>query len=50
MEPKTVWRLPKGNIELVPKEKILDFKPTPRLEQVGDEHPEEMENGEHHAG
>jgi hypothetical protein len=49
-EPKTVWHLPKRDIELVAKKKVLDFKPAPRLEQVGDEHPEEMEDGKHHTG
>jgi hypothetical protein len=27
---------PQGNIELMPKKQVLDFKPAPRLEKVGD--------------
>ena len=49
-QPKTVWRPPKGDVELVAKKKVLDFKPAPRLEQVGDVRPEEMDNGKRHAG
>jgi hypothetical protein len=45
-----VWRAPKGNIELVPKKKVLDFELPPRLEQAADERPEQMEDGKHHAG
>jgi hypothetical protein len=45
-----VWRAPKRNIELVPKKKVLDFELPPRLEQAGDEGPEQMEDGKHHAG
>jgi hypothetical protein len=41
---------PKGNIELVPKKKVLDFKLPPRLEQAGDQRLEQMEDGKHHAG
>jgi hypothetical protein len=32
-QPQAVWRAPKGNIELVPKKKVLDFELPPRLEQ-----------------
>jgi len=49
-QPQAVWRAPKGNIELVPKEKVLDFELPPRLEQAGDERPEQMEDSKHHAG
>ena len=30
---------PQGNIELMPEKEVLDFKLTPRPEQVGDERP-----------
>ena len=49
-QPQAVWRAPKGNIELVPKKKVLDFKLPPRLEQAGNKRPEQMEDGKHHAG
>jgi hypothetical protein len=29
----------------MPKKKILDFKPAPRLEQVGEKRPKQMEHG-----
>jgi hypothetical protein len=35
-QPHTLRSTPQGNIELMPKKEILDFKPAPRLEQVGD--------------
>jgi hypothetical protein len=34
----------------MPKKEILDFKPAPRLEQVGDKRPKRMEHGKHHGG
>jgi hypothetical protein len=41
---------PQGNIELMSKKKVLDFKPAPRLEQIGDIHSKQMEDGKHRAG
>jgi len=38
---------PQGNIELMPKKEVLDFKLTPRPEQVGDERPEQLEDRKH---
>jgi hypothetical protein len=29
MQPQTVWCTPQGNIELMPKKEVLDFKPAP---------------------
>jgi hypothetical protein len=49
-QQQTMWRVPNGNIELVTKKKVLDFKLASRLEQAGDERPEEMKDGKHHAG
>jgi hypothetical protein len=43
-------RTPQGNIELMPKKEILDFKPAPRLEQIGDKRPKQMEDGKHRVG
>jgi len=34
----------------MPEKEVLDFKPAPRPEQVGDEHPKQMEDGKHRAG
>jgi hypothetical protein len=35
-QPQTLWCALQGNIQLMPKKEILDFKPAARLEQVGD--------------
>jgi hypothetical protein len=35
---------PQGNIELMSKKKVLDFKPAPRLEQIDDKRPKQMED------
>jgi hypothetical protein len=29
-QPQTVWSTSQGNIQLVPKKEVLDFKPAPR--------------------
>jgi hypothetical protein len=34
----------------MPKKEILDFKPAPRLEQVSDKRPKQMEHGKHRGG
>jgi hypothetical protein len=34
----------------MPKKEILDFKPAPRLEQVADKRPKQMEHGKHRGG
>ena len=38
---------PQRNIELMPEKKVLDFKPAPRPEQVGDRRSEQKEDGKH---
>jgi hypothetical protein len=38
---------PQGNIELMPKKKVLGFKPARGLEQAGNEGPNQMEDGKH---
>jgi hypothetical protein len=41
---------PQGNIELMPKEEVLDLKPPPRLEQqVDDERADQVRNREHRS-
>jgi hypothetical protein len=49
-QSQTVRWTPQGNIELMPKKEILDFKPASRLEQVGDKRPKQMEHGKHRGG
>ena len=39
-----------SSAELMPKKEVLDFKPAPRLEQVGNKRPEKMEDGKHRCG
>src|SRR5262249_50905411 len=46
-QSKTRWRTPQGDTELMTKKQVLDFKPSPRLEQVDAEHSERMQNREH---
>jgi len=40
-------RTPHRDIELMPQIQILDFKPPPRLESVGNENNEQVQWGEH---
>jgi hypothetical protein len=42
-------RTSKGNIQLMSKKKILDFKPVWRLAQSGDKRRKQMEDGKHRA-
>jgi hypothetical protein len=44
------WCTSQGNIELMPKKQVLDFKPAPRLEKVGDGRSEQTEDGKHRVG
>jgi hypothetical protein len=48
-QPRTMRRTSEGNIELMPKKEILDFKPVSRLEQSGDKRRKQMEDGKHRA-
>jgi hypothetical protein len=50
LQPQTVWCTPQGNIELMPKKEVLDFKPAPRPEQVDDKRPKQMEDRKHRRG
>ena len=49
-KPQMVRYTPQGNIELMPEKEVLDFKLTPRPEQVGDERPEQLEDRKHRTG
>ena len=46
-QSKTRGRPPQGNVELMTEKQILGFKPAPRLEQVGDEHSERVQDRKH---
>jgi hypothetical protein len=41
---------PQGNIELMPEKEVLDFKPAPRPQQVGDKRPKQLKECKHRAG
>jgi len=45
-----VRRAPQGDIELVSEKEVLDFKPTPGPEQVGDKRPKQLEDRKHRTG
>jgi hypothetical protein len=40
-------RTPQGDAELMTKEEVLGFKRAVRLEQVNDEHPEQVQDCKH---
>ena len=48
-QSKTRWCPPQGDVELMAKKQILSFKPAPRLEQVGDEHSERVQDRKHRS-
>jgi hypothetical protein len=45
-----MWCTPQGYIELMSEKEILDFKPAPRLEQVADKRPKQIEDRTHRVG
>jgi hypothetical protein len=49
MQPQTRRRPPQGDVELMAQKQILSFEPAPRLEQIGDEHCQQMEDRKHHV-
>jgi hypothetical protein len=40
-------RLPQSDVELMTKKEVLDFKPVPRLKQVGDIRPKQVDDHKH---
>ena len=44
MQSKTRWCPPQSNVELMAEKQILGFRPGPRLEQVGEEHSERVQD------
>jgi hypothetical protein len=49
-KPQTVRRTPQRNIELMPEKEVLDFKSSPRPEQISDKRPKQPEDHKHRAG
>ena len=41
---------PQSDVELMTKKEVLDFKPVPRLEQVGDIRSKQVDNHKHRIG
>jgi hypothetical protein len=48
-QPKTRWCPPQSDVELMTEKQILGFKPAQRLEQVGDEHSERVQDHKHRS-
>jgi hypothetical protein len=49
-QSETLRCAPQGDVELMTKKEVLDFKPASRLDQVGDIHSKQMDNRKHHFG
>jgi len=49
MQPQMARRTPQGNIELMPKEQVLDFKLAVRPEQISGKRREQTEGRKHHV-
>jgi hypothetical protein len=48
-QSETRRRMSQGDAELMAEQQILSLKPAPRLEQVGDEHSERMQDRKHRS-
>ena len=48
-QSKTRWCPPHGDGELMAEKQILSLKPASRLEQVGDEHSERVQDRKHRS-
>jgi hypothetical protein len=49
-QSKTRRRTPQGDAELMTEKQVFGLKPTSRLEQVGDEHSERVQDCKHRPG
>jgi hypothetical protein len=49
-QSKTRRRTPQGDAELMTEKQVLGLKQAPRLEQVGDEHSERVQDCKHRLG
>jgi hypothetical protein len=47
VQPQTRRRSPQCDVELMTEKQVLGFKPASRLEDVGDEHNEQVQDGKH---
>jgi hypothetical protein len=49
VQSNTRRRTPQGDAELMTEKQVLGFKPAPRLEQIGDEHSERVQDRKHRS-
>jgi hypothetical protein len=49
VQPQTARCTSQGNIELMPKKQVLDFKLVPRPEQISGKRREQTEDRKHHV-
>jgi hypothetical protein len=47
VQPQTRRRSPQCDVELMTEKQVLGFEPASRLEDVGDEHHEQVQDGKH---
>jgi len=48
-KPQTMRCTPQSNIELMPEKEVLEVKPAPQPEQVGDNRPKQLEDRKHRS-
>ena len=49
MQPQPTRNAPQGNIELMAKKQVLNFKPAPGPEQISDKRCKQMKKRKHHV-
>jgi hypothetical protein len=49
-QPQALWRSSQDNVELMTQKEVLNFKPAPRLEQIGDKYSKQVDDRKHRIG
>jgi hypothetical protein len=49
-QTQTLWRSSQDNVELMTQKEVLNFKPAPRLEQIGDKCSKQVDDRKHRIG
>jgi hypothetical protein len=49
-QPQTLRRSFQDNVELMTQKEVLNFKPTPPLEQIGDKYSKQVDDRKHRIG
>ena len=49
-QPQTLRRSSQDNVELMTQKEVLNFKPAPRLEQIGDKCSKQVDDRNHRIG